>query len=315
MPQIPFAGIEALARNRTQKTSELFTPNDFYGHAAAIKEYCGLPGDYGLKAVMEHGPTLGGKVWNDLADYPLPGLIAFSPVRENVLRRRTNKALEFIGPFIFYSRAALTEEEHAREKARLGRNIVFFPVHSNTHITIDYDYEKACDCLASLGKEFDTVRVCLYWRDIQLGLHKTFQRRGFECVTAGHIFDPEFLPRLKSILTTADLTVSNGLSTAIGYSVFMDIPHLHFKSMLGLSADTEEIFRREYTPWHDKDLPDDCQEVEAAFAKRVERVTPEQREVIDRLWGTPCLRSPEELREILTRFEEMFQRRKSQRNE
>lgn len=306
---IPFSNLPELCRDRLQQSCEIFTPNDFYGHALAFKNYCGFPDSYVLKAVLEHGCALGGKIWEDCIKTPLPGLIAFSPSRRPFLEKAKDKIIECIGPYIHYAPHALEERELKRERDRLGQSLLVFPVHSSTHITLQYDIEDLCQKAKSIAKDFDTSRVCLYWRDFQLGRHLHYERHGFKCVSAGHIYDPLFLPRLKSIIASASLTMSNGVGTVMGYSVYMGIPHYFHDCAIIPTADTEEILVREYTPWHEKELSPDCLEVQSAFSTLDESITPRQQSVVKKYWGTDCIRPPLELRELFERLEEEYLRR------
>ena len=57
--------IYELSKDRPLKSTEIFQPNDFYGHASIIKRYVKLPENYQIKAAIEHGAGIGGNIWDD----------------------------------------------------------------------------------------------------------------------------------------------------------------------------------------------------------------------------------------------------------
>ena len=62
-----------LAKDRPNSTIELHTPNDFYGHAAVLKQYAKFPSNYRIKAAIEHGPIIIDEyVWDSDINSPLP---------------------------------------------------------------------------------------------------------------------------------------------------------------------------------------------------------------------------------------------------
>ncbi|RQV98375.1 hypothetical protein EH220_03425, partial [bacterium] len=222
----PFTNLAELAKDRELLTSELFMPNDFYGHAALLKQYCGLSREDSLKASIEHALFFNDYAWEVELQCDLPAMLVTSPLRFAPLRKRTKKAIFAIGPMILYAPNALSCEALDSERKRLGKSLLVMPSHSTHHITAQYDIESYCRYLERAGREFDSVRVCLYWKDVLLGRDASYRAAGFECVTAGHMFDPLFLPRLRSILECATVVTSNVCGTHVGLCVALRRPHV-----------------------------------------------------------------------------------------
>ncbi len=99
-----------------------------------------------------------------------------------------------------YANHYLNAEKRQTEKPRVGKNLLVFPAHSIHYNITHFNIDKHCDKIKELGKGFDSIRICLYWKDMLRGFDKAYSKHGFECITAGHIFDPMFLPRLKTII-------------------------------------------------------------------------------------------------------------------
>lgn len=301
-----FHDLELLCADRQLNSPEQHSPNDFYGHAQCIKAYCGLPRTYAIKAAMEHGAGFVDRYWDADLDAPLPAILVMSEVRAQFLARFTSKAIHVLGPYIHYAPSLLGPEETARERKRLGPTLLAFPAHSSHNLTFEYNLDGFCRALERIGRDFQSIRVCIYWKDALLGRAEEYRRRGFEVVTCGHIFDPLFLPRLRTLLETSSLTASNFLTTAIGYSVYLGVPHLLVRSILSVSAPTKEIFENEFSTLHDKRVPARCIEVEEAFATFDGRITARQAALAARHWGFDMVRSPSEMRRLLEVLEEEY---------
>lgn len=47
-------------------------------------------------------------------------------------------------------------------------------------------------------------------------------KKKYEVVTAGHYYDYNFLPRLRSIIETSDITMSNNLGSHLGQCIYLN---------------------------------------------------------------------------------------------
>ncbi len=203
---------------------EYVSNNAYYGMDVALKSYAGLPQSYYLKAHYSHISIAAvGDIW--IEDYnTLPMLFTWAPSHEKAYKKVCRKPMYSIGPIIHYAQNAYTEEKIDAEKKRLGRNALFFPTHSSHESETVFSVEESLAALKSYEKEFDNIRVSIYWSDFLNNRHKPFLSSGYECVTAGHMFDPYFLPRLKALLSVTDYTFGNTFGTNIAYSIYMKKP-------------------------------------------------------------------------------------------
>ena len=155
-----------LAKDISQLTSELHLSNDFYGNATVLKHFAEVPQNYQIKAAIEHGPFLEDFVWNVDIDAPVPAMIFPASARFAFLRKKTNKALFAIGHTLHYAPHHMDEVTLENERERLKKNLLVFPPHSTHHVNANYEIHKYCKMLETIGKDFNTIRVCLYWKDI-----------------------------------------------------------------------------------------------------------------------------------------------------
>lgn len=180
-----------------------------------------------------------------------------------------------------------------------------FPAHSTHHNIAYFNIDKHCAKIKALGKDFDSIRICLYWKDILRGFDKAYSKHGFECVTAGHIFDPMFLPRLKTIIDISTVTTSNQLGSQVGYCIALDKPHF---------LDPEEI---EYTgkpgiPMTkicDYSNHSDILEVLRTFNEFRMDISTKQHEVAGTYWGISEHRSVDEMKLLIEMTEAIYKER------
>ncbi|MDR0466165.1 MAG: hypothetical protein LBH94_02275, partial [Deltaproteobacteria bacterium] len=153
-------------------TSESHTPNDFYGHAEQIKRFLHLPSQYPLKAAIQHGNQYAGRYWDVEAGTALPVRLAWGTHIRDAWATHSEKKTYMISTPFCYTQGILSEEETAAERKRLGRNLLLFPAHSNHSTTITFDVSTFLNAAKTLMKDFESVRICIYWKDYILGLHK-----------------------------------------------------------------------------------------------------------------------------------------------
>ena len=153
-----------------------------------------------------------------------------------------------------------------------------------------------CEEIRRIGQDFDTVLISLYYADI--GKAKLYEQYGFKVVTSGHENDANFVPRQRTLIELADYTMSNSVGTQIGYCVYLNKPHYVYKQKVyqvkGFSSKMEEEQRTESV------LQAEIQEIESVFSNDTDHITQEQRELVDKFWGVKYIKTPEELKGLLS---------------
>lgn len=300
---LPFTNIKALAKHINMfapYTNELHYPNDWYGHAKIFKKFLSLPKDYQFKFIIEHGTYLNDEVANIDLETNLPTFITYSENRIKILKKYRDFAFS-IGPFVNYAKDLLTKEELKKERERLGPSLLLFPLHSTLDTNANFNIIKLCNLVKKIGKNFNTIRVCLYWTDILKGNYKIYQDFGFETVTAGHILDPNFIPRLKSIINLSSYTVSNGISTHIAYCLLLNKPHYLISQKLNLSGNKKEIKANSILTKSKA-----YRQVFQAFSKMEAKISSEQYAIANHYWGLNKTKTKNEFLNIVKRTEEIF---------
>lgn len=282
----------ALCADRALLTPELHASNDYYGHAAILKRYCGLPEQSALKVAVEHGVMLNDTIWTYDLNTAMPLFLCAeaSHARQYESRTSGRRALP-IGPMIHYANALSAPE---RRSAR--RVLTAFPAHSSQRVRVRYDRQALLRRLEGLRREFDEIVVCLYWRDVLHGAVADYAQRGFTCVSAGHIYDKEFLPRLVEVLRGSTLVYTNEVGSHVLYAALLDRPVWIERCEVRYEADAE-IASMDVPAFTDHP---NVADLLLLFGRRVEALTAEQLSFVRQLCGADYVRSPGQLREVLT---------------
>lgn len=259
---------------------EFVKDSNFYGQNYWIKNYTGLSH---INAAIEHGLYYGDYIPYTSYCKTVTKILTFSAVRERVLKK-TNKPVIAIGPYIHYVPYLLGEEDFLNIKKQYGKILLFFPKHTTREGGQKFSIETIIDALKNIAVQygFQSVFVCMYYYDI---LHSNFaslyEHAGFKVVTAGHQLDLNFLPRLKSIISLADYTVSNAIGTHTGYCIYMGKVH----SIIN--------------PINYLDMPQDFIEITKAFLPFSSTIEKKQYDMVAKYWGIDLLKKPEELKLLL----------------
>ncbi len=293
LPGESASDLEALCAERPERTSEKFPPNDFYGHAAVIKHYCGLPQEFSLPGIHPHGPSVNELVWDYEVNHPLPHLLLVAELQRAIYAARTSKPATVIGsPFYYAVRQKAAEMERLSSQAS---GTIVFPFHSTHHVTATFDEGWFLEKLRALPEEFGPLVICMYWRDVQLGRHRKYLEAGFPCVSAGHMYDHEFLYRLCRLIAARRRCVSNELGTCVFYSAAMGLPVTVFRQKYSLQAADERMLR-EASGQHT--LPGVTRFLEIAAEPSADNVR-EQKDLAEKALGREALLPSAELRKVL----------------
>ena len=272
-------------------TGELHAANAFYGHAVTLKRYSGFPQRRPLKVVIEHGLPWQPRFWDLDLENPFPLFLCASDERVALLDRMAleNKVGVAVGPMISYIPPSAAEE------GRPGSRLLLFPAHSSHHLDSRFDSEYFLDQALEPYGGWD-VSVCLYWRDVLRGAERAYLERGLTCRTAGHMYDPRFLGRLRTIIESADAVVTNGVGTHVIYALALGRPVWHVNQPIEYAG---EPAARLVGPSPPADYVGLQEEIPRLFAEPSPGPTEEQLSFGRRVGGLDRVRSPAELRGIL----------------
>lgn len=257
--------------------------NNLYGLGYVLNKKLDL--DFN-KNLIEHGLIFGSLVQEHSIRSYAKGIITFSNYREKFINKYSDKKIYKIGPYIQYAENIFDEEVIAEYKRSLGSVLLVFPSHSITDTDAKYNVEEFCLDIHEKSVGFDSVIVCLYWKDILNGYDLLYKEKGYLIVTAGHSYDYNFLSRLKTIINLSDFMITNNIGTHLIYSAALgkgcfvyDQEVKYFSQILG----SKELNQR-----NDDDLQSyqrDTVLLKKAFGERKNNLTKEQRKLCEFFGG------------------------------
>ena len=271
--------------------------SDFYSIARWLKIFAGISQDTKIPFHIEHGVFFDESSYNGELNSPFEQIIVPGDFRVEVLKSEYGKKATAIGPYIAYVESFLTLKQAERLKHKSGKTLTVFPVHSTETVQYKYDIDQYCEGLLKLKQEhkFKTVRICLFYKDILKNVHREYQKHGFEIVSAGHMFDPQFLPRLRSVIETSDITCSNAMGTQLAYCVYLKKPHFIQNQELSCIDPTDEISKESWDAYYSSN------DILEAFSTYSQKISKKQYELLDFYCGFSRVLGKKWLRELLTK--------------
>lgn len=287
----------------------LIPQNSFYGHEYWIKKYSGYNGS--IKGLIEHGCFFKcetDKIGWDV-EWDLGSILTFGDCRFEVLKELyPDYSIFRIGPRIHYSPIDVVYYEEIKRKIDpQKKTMVLYPAHSLATRKSDYDIDLFLEDALDFAKDnnIGNILVSLHPSDIANGFDKDYYVREKRLIiVTGGTNNVNFLPRIKAILSLADITYSNLFGTHIGYSIYMNKPHIINANSDGLDSTKIEM----------KNYLSEFQTEKERFIKVFRGDNPwmisvEQRELIDYYFGLSHVKSKGELYSTLISCENVYNRK------
>lgn len=296
--------VDTLAKEIPLYPVDKVIDNNFYGLSYTLKKYVGVEFERKLNASIEHGLFSGPFVREDDFLYNVDSIITFGNYRQRMLKNKLiNKRIIMIGPYIHYANLVLSDQELCHLKGKLGKILLVFPSHSVKDIQAKYNETELINEIERIRAGFDNVLICLFWRDVcRKDLLEQYKQKGYLFVSAGHIHDINFLSRLKTIISLADITMSNSVGTHIGYCVYMNKPHYVYNQDIILREQRHSAIKRELGQRTTEELEEaisDERLLASYFSTFGDVISMEQKRIVEDYWGISYVCSPQELLHLI----------------
>ena len=276
---------------------ESIKDSNFYGISHSIKMYIGIKK---INHSFEHGLYFGNYIPFATFLKTTKSIITFSEKRKaHLISAGIKKPTYVIGPYIHYADNYLTEKEYKDLKNSLGNTFLFFPSHSIKDFNVEIDVLKLIKKIKKIASNYDTILVCLYYKDILDEFYpKYFEDAGFKIVTAGNLYDVNFLSRLKLIIELADFTASNSIGTHTGYCVYLNKPHFVIKQKIKFSKDNKTSIIEFRDSNQINLMRKEINEIIKEFSIYSHNITESQKLIVNKYWGTSSVKNKDELKNI-----------------
>lgn len=271
-----------------------FTPPKFfnsvflYGNYKAIanlqKKHFNFLTDY-----LEHGVCFidnaeSARLLGYIDRKQIKNIYTFGPFRHNLIKiyfekKGLKKNIIEVGPYILGASNFYKSEKLSLIKEKYGKILLVYPQHSIENHIVNYEIDSLIREINTRKSHFDSIFVCLYWKDIieHPKYVERYESEGFVVVSNGHRSDPQFLSRQKDLIMLSDMMMTNGIGTHIGYSICMNKPVYFFKQKIQIDTKAKEV---------SKNLISETELLfSTVFADFSFMITEEQKEITKYYWG------------------------------
>lgn len=297
-----FSALDELCADRPPATPELHPSNDYYGQASVLKRYAGLDAEReSLRAVIEHGISLSDKMWEVDRNAEFGLLFSPSKWRARIHRRLTDKLVIPIGFGFLYAQRLL---DRVARPVDCRRGTLAFPCHSTHTIRAKFDHQDYARRLASLPDFMHPVSVCIYWKNYLQGEHLPYQQQGLQVVSAGHMYDSEFLLRLYDLCRVHRFATANEVGSHLFLAVSSGCRFVFTDSQpISWETPANEV---DNCSRHNGQFQSLANEARRLFGNRLDEngglsTGLHQRDFVARLTGEDDVLSPRELRQLIRR--------------
>ena len=111
------------------------------------------------------------------------------------------------------------------------------------------------------------------------------------------------MAKQKALISLADLTISNSLGTHLGYCVYLGKPHILLRQDFCYVGDEKSLAEDFGSSNRSENWKNDFEKEKEIFQKifniNESTITEEQYKLCNYYWGYDCIKTPDELRDIL----------------
>ncbi len=282
---------------------EICTDNNCFGIGWSLRNYAGLMTKPYISAMVEHGYFFG-KYVQDLERVTFANkILTFSDVRKSILESEIKgKEIISIGPYIHYAPQYYDEIRLKKEKQKLGKVLLVFFSHSATGVSVSFDLDYIIDKINTIKNDFDTVVVSLFWSDINPTIEERLIKEGYKIFSSGHRFDYYFLSRQKTMISLADMTMSNSVGTHLAYCTYLKKPHWLIKQEIKETALNKTGEANISIANNISDEDEASKEIDLFYKTLSEyskELSSSQIDVCNKYFGLKCIKTPDEIKEII----------------
>ena len=286
---------------RLYNHTDYMCSNEFYGLEYILARYSGYKKK--IRCATEHSVALGDyRNEFETVENSSPVLLTTSKSRAKFLEDVTDKIIIPVSVWTAYAKNNYSEFELDAIKESLGKTLVIFPQHSVYHCKYISDTEGFIRYVNKIKKRFDydSVLACVYYWDIEHGLHTRYEQAGFTVVTAGRQENFDFLDNLVTILSFADAVISQGYSSAVLYAGYYGIPiNIVYEEIKTFGDEESDIKNQHGLGIAEKEVVDSFLDFSEVYSEK-------QRELIEKIVDRKAIKNANEMRLIFEFTDELM---------
>lgn len=187
-----------------------------YGHGKALMDYAGIPVDYENFPIVLHYPFSSGVVNGQKS------AVIFGNQQDKVTHNDRYPYIPAftVGNYINYAQPIWTTETIEKKRKVNGNTLLVFLPHSNQYEESLYNNSLVLKHIKEqYVPRYKTVIACVYWCDIFDNVYDELAKYGVKLVSAGFVFDPYFIRRLRTLFDLCDDVAMYGHGSFITYAL------------------------------------------------------------------------------------------------
>lgn len=105
-----------------------------------------------------------------------------------------------------------------------AKGTISYPLHSTPQLNSEFDWDVYARELSELPEVYQPVSACVYWKDVVLGRHKSFEKYGIPIYSCGTMDNEHYAHNFYQLLKRHKFATSNYLGSYAAYALEMNIP-------------------------------------------------------------------------------------------
>jgi len=191
-----------------------------YSYGLEIRKLAKYPLAFPLRINSHHGVYLWNKPHPHEFNTDLPAMLIFNWRLLNSWLRETSKPVYLLpNPFILYKRRCKVE---INTEKQIGS--IFYLSHSTIDVETEFDALEIIQELRKLPTDFHPVKIAFHFIDVEKNRHQIFLKNGYSCVSAGHMYNTDFVKNFYEELKSVKYALSNTIGSHTFYSIDLGIP-------------------------------------------------------------------------------------------
>jgi hypothetical protein len=196
-----------------------YVVNICYSLGHWLKDYGYYPKQMPLFTYMDHGMTLFDQIPPHEVRNDAPLIFKFAPRLVETYRKNYKKPVyNLLNPTIHF------RQSQNIEKAEKAHGSLFYVGHSTPLIDDLTDWDNFIEDINALPQHFHPIDISLHPSDVEKGLGKVFEKKGFKVFCADKADSLNFIENFYEIIRKYKYALSNLIGSYTFYTVEMGIP-------------------------------------------------------------------------------------------
>ena len=204
----------------------VFQSNVQYGFSKIIRKRAFYPSFLPICAYFEHSsPPFFDEIWNIEKEF-MPNIFFHREVYATQWNKKfKGKARSFMSPFVWY------KEKNNIKISNKAKGSLFFIHHTREGVNREHDLKNIIKTIDGLEEKQKPVSFCFYYLDIQKGLHLPYKELGYPIISAGNLYNPNFIENFYNLISNYKYALTNSIGGHLLFATNLGMPVSYFEEL------------------------------------------------------------------------------------